>query len=72
MAQVNYEQVVKLAEQLTRAEQQALIAHLQRLAKERELTYEEWETLFDSMKDSRPVIRDFSPRREDRYNDDGR
>jgi predicted DNA-binding ribbon-helix-helix protein len=52
--------------------EQALIVHLQQIAQERELTFEEWEILFDSLKDNRPVLQDFSPRREDWYGDDGR
>ncbi|MBI5670056.1 MAG: hypothetical protein HZC41_18835 [Chloroflexi bacterium] len=72
MAQVTYEEVVKLAEQLTPLEQQALIAHLQETARHRELTFTEWKALFDSMKDNTPIIADISPRREDWYDDDGR
>lgn len=72
MAQVTFEEVVKLAEQLTPVEQQALIAHLQEIAKQRELTFAEWKALFDSMKDDTPIIADVSPRRVDWYGDDGR
>ena len=72
MAQVTYDEVVRLAEQLSPVEQQALIAHLQETAKHRKLTKEEWLALFDSMKVSIPLGKDFSLRREDWYGDDGR
>lgn len=72
IAQVTYVQVVRLAEQLTHEEQKALIAHLQGIAKERELTYEAWETLFESMKFSSLPGPNFSDRRADWYDDDGR
>jgi hypothetical protein len=45
---------------------------LQALAKQRQLSYEEWKALFDSMKDDTPIVADFSPRREDWYDDEGR
>jgi hypothetical protein len=72
MSSVTYDEVVKLAEQLSPADQQALVAHLQVIARRRELSFEEWSLLFDSIKDDTPVIADFSNRREDWYGDDGR
>lgn len=72
MAQINYDEVVKLVEQLSHTEQEALAAHLQRLARQRKLTSKEWETLFDSMKISVPLGENFSLNREDWYDDDGR
>jgi hypothetical protein len=72
MSQITYDAIVRLAEQLSPEEQKALIKHLQEVAKLRELSFEEWKALFDSMKDDRPVVGDISPRREDWYDDDGR
>jgi hypothetical protein len=67
-----YEEVVKLAKQLSPVEQQALIAHLQSLSKRRKLTNEEWKALLRASILSVPVKEDFSNRREDWYDDDGR
>ncbi len=72
MAQITYEEVVKLADQLTLHEQQALITHLQELAQKRELSFPEWEMLFDALKSDVPIIGEFSDRRVDWYDDDGR
>lgn len=72
MAQITYEAVVKLAEQLSPEAQKALIEHLQEIAKQRDLSFEEWKAVFDSMVDYTPVVSDISPRREDWYDDDGR
>ncbi len=72
MADVTYDDVVRLAEQLTPVEQRALIAHLQQVARQRELSFKEWKILFEAMIDHTPVVGDFSPRREDWYDDDGR
>ncbi len=72
MAQVDYQAVVQLVDQLSAEQKQALIAHLQKSAKERELNFEEWKALFDSLKISSPVGKDFSLNREDWYGDDGR
>ena len=71
MAEVTYDQVVRLAEQLMPQEQQALIAHLQTISKQRELSFEVWKTLFDSLKDDSLIISDISPRRVDWYDDEG-
>ncbi len=64
MAVITYDAVVKLVEQLSPQEQQALVEHLQAIAKQRQLSFEEWKTLYDSMKDDTPIVADFSPRRE--------
>jgi hypothetical protein len=72
MAQITYEAVVKLAEQLSPEAQKALIEHLQEIAKQRELSFEEWKSLFNSVIDYTPIVNDISPRREDWYDDDGR
>jgi hypothetical protein len=72
MSQIEYEQVVTLAEQLTPIEQQALIAHLSELGKRRELRPEEWKALFESIIIDRPISGEISFRREDWYSDDGR
>jgi hypothetical protein len=70
MAAVTYEDVVQLADQLSPQEQRALIDHLQ--ATLRVLPFEEWKALFISSVDHTPVVADFSPCREDWYDDDGR
>jgi lipoprotein NlpI len=64
MASVTYERVIRLAEQLTPQEQEALVAHLQQLAQQRQLTKQERKALFASMiVDLGPVSPDFSFRR---------
>jgi len=72
MSQIAYDEVAKLAEQLSPAEQQALIARLQVLAQQRELSRDEWWTLLDSITVNVPPGPAFSDRRDDWYNDDGR
>ncbi len=67
-----YDVVVRLAEQLSAEEQRALIEHLQEIARQRELSFEEWKALFDSLKIRTPLVGDFSDRRADWYDDDGR
>ncbi len=57
MAPVTYDAVVKLAEQLSPEAQQALIEHLQRIARQRELSFEEWKTVFELAEDR------YAPRR---------
>jgi hypothetical protein len=66
---VTYEEVVRLAEQLSPAEQQALVAHLQILARQRALSMDEWQTLFDATISRVPVLSDIALRREDWYAD---
>jgi hypothetical protein len=73
MAEVTYEEVVRLAEQLTAVEQEALLEHLQKIAQHRQLTVEERKALFESLvTDLGPVSPDYSDRREDWYGDDER
>src|SRR5689334_18065068 len=72
MSQITYGEVEKLAEQLSPAEQQALINHLQALAQQRALSRDEWWTLIDSITVNVPPGPAFSDRREDWYSEDGR
>lgn len=72
MASVTLEAVIEMAEQLPLAEQHLLINHLQQRARAQELTSDEWIALFNASVIHREVIADFSPRREDWYDDDGR
>jgi hypothetical protein len=72
MAQITYEAVVKLAEQLSPEAQKALIEHLQEIAKQRELSFEEWKAILESMVIDTPIVGEFSDRRVDWYHDDGR
>jgi len=73
MAGVTYEDVVRLAEQLTPSEQDALLEHLQKIAQQRQLTIEERKALLEAaVVDLGPVAPDFSFRREDWYGDDER
>lgn len=72
MAQITYEEVVRLAEQLTVDEQRELIAHLEELAQHQALSAAEWDTLLISARVSIPPGPDFSDRRADWYDDDGR
>jgi len=71
MAQATLDEVLRLAEQLSPQDQQALIAHLQATSRQRELSFAEWKTLYDALKMNTPILKDFSNRREDWY-DDGR
>ncbi|MBN2303939.1 MAG: hypothetical protein JXQ72_05655 [Anaerolineae bacterium] len=73
MVGVTYEEVVRLAEQLAPPEQKALIEHLQLIAQRRQLTIQERKALFETLiTDLGPVSPDFSDRRVDWYDDDGR
>jgi len=73
MAQINYDEVVRLAEQLPPHEQRALVVHLQELAEHHNLTRDERKMLFESMAlDLGTVSPDYSDRREDWYGDDQR
>lgn len=72
MGLVTYQEVVRLAEQLTVDDQRALAEHLHILTQQRELTFAEWKTLFDSLKSDAELLQDFSDHREDWYDDDGR
>ncbi len=66
MPTVAYEEVVKLAEQLSPTEQRALAAHLQELAARRTLTGEDRKRLFESIIVSASPGADFSLNREER------
>ncbi|MEP0761962.1 MAG: hypothetical protein HRF48_04415 [Chloroflexota bacterium] len=67
MAEGTYQQVIRLAEQLTPQEQRALVVYLQNLRRHR-LTKEERLSLFEStITDLGPVSPDFSFRCEDWY-----
>lgn len=73
MADITFDEVVKLADQLTPAEKQALAQHLLQTAQEREMTPQERIAIFHSMIiDLGPVSPSYSDRREDWYGDDGR
>lgn len=72
MAQVPYQEVVQLAEQLTLDEKKALIAHLQRQTPPQMMSYSEWRALIDSVTVSIEPGPQFSDRREDWYDDDSR
>jgi len=72
MEQISYEAVAKLAEQLSPEAQRALIEHLQEIAKQRELSFEEWKAAFEALKIHTPIVGEFSDRRSDWYNVDGR
>jgi hypothetical protein len=72
MGQVTYEAVVKQAEQLTPQEQQALIEHLKTSLQPDKIDTETWLKLFDSLKIDGEVLTDFSNRRVDWYDDNGR
>jgi len=72
MADITYEDVLKMAERLTPEEQTMLVVHLLEVAKERDLTKEEREALFKAIMIDIPILNEPSPRREDWYDDDGR
>ena len=72
MVEGTYQQVIRLAEQLTPQEQRTLVAYLQ-ILRRHGLPKEERLSLFESMlTDLGPVSPDFSFRREDWYGDDER
>ena len=72
MASPAYEQVIELVEQLTQQEKQAVLQYLQEQMAQRELTTEERRKLFESMILDLPWDENWSLRREDWYNDEGR
>lgn len=72
MEQISYEAIARLAEQLPPEAQKALIVHLQEIAKQRELSFEEWKAILDSLKIQTPIMGEFSDRRSDWYDDAGR
>ena len=57
----------KLIEVLQRS-----VFHRQEPLLNEEMTFEEWKLLYDSLKSDTKLITDFSDRREDWYDDDGR
>ncbi len=69
MGQTAYDAVAKLAEQLPPDEQKALIEHLQEIARQRELSFEEWKAALDSLKIHAPIVGEFSDRRSDWYDE---
>lgn len=72
MADVLYDDVVKLADQLKPEEQEALVHHLQEQAARR-LTPAEFQALFETLIfNPGPVDPNYSFRREDWYSDDER
>lgn len=71
MASNLYQEVVRLAEQLSIEERQALIEHLQK-PPDRSLSFEEKQRLLQSMIISTPLANGFSLKREDWYGDDER
>lgn len=72
MADRTYDEMIRNVEHLTPEVRQGLIVYLQECAKHRELSFDEWVILFDSIKINIPVGPNFSDRREDWYDDDGR
>lgn len=69
MGEVQYEEVVRLVEQLLPQQQAQLVEHLQMMAHQRELSFEAWDAALQAMIDRTPVIGDFPARREDWYQD---
>jgi hypothetical protein len=72
MAQITYEDMMQHVEQLSADEKTRLMEYLLAVAKERQLTSEEKWALFRVSVISAPVNGDFSNRRVDWYDDDGR
>ena len=72
-AKVSYEAVLKLVNRLSAAQQHALMLHLLRGLDPSSLSPEDKIRLLHSMSiDLGPVSADYSDRREDWYDDDGR
>lgn len=68
-----YHQVLELIERLSVQEQESLVAHLQQLARRRQLSKSERKELFKKLViDLGPASPDFSFRRQDWYGDDER
>jgi hypothetical protein len=70
MADITYDDVVKLVEQLTPAEQETLIRHLQQHTEEKQRSKDEWKRRFESVVIKLPILEEPSPRREDWYDDE--
>jgi hypothetical protein len=67
MGQATYEEVVKLADQLSPDEQHALIEHLQKHRQRPRLSWDAWDALLASVRVSAGPGPLFSDRREDWY-----
>jgi hypothetical protein len=76
MADISYDDIVRLAEQLPRAQQVELANHLmqqpQQPLQTRKLSPVEWMRLLETTVIDNPPGEQFSLRREDWYDDDGR
>jgi hypothetical protein len=72
MTETKLLEVLKLVEQLTPQEREALISQLQQLSKERKLTKAERRASLEAAIRHDSVLHEPSPRREDWYGDDGR
>jgi len=71
MPDVKFEEVARLAEQLKPDEQQALVEHLQNLARSRQLSAQEKRALFETLiVDLGPWPEGWSLRRKDWYDDE--
>jgi hypothetical protein len=71
MSEISYEEVRRMADQLSHDEREALIVYLLKERPTQKLSTEEWTALFNaSILPGR--IEGFSDRREDWYDDDGR
>ena len=71
MADIAYNNVVKLAEQLTPGEQETLARHMQQRTEQNKLSQEAWKKRFEAAISKATVLEEPSPRREDWYDDDG-
>jgi hypothetical protein len=70
MASISYEAVVQLVDQLSAREQQNLIAHLEAVSRQRELTFDEWRALLKASQLPGLPGPAFSDRRSDWYDDE--
>ncbi len=67
---VPYEEVVELVDQLSPDEQQRLMAHLEQVSLQRELTFEEWRSLLKASQLPGVPGLAYSDRRVDWYADE--
>jgi len=72
MANMTFDEIVELVDQLSPQEQTQLATHLLELVRQRQLTKEERKALLRASILSVPVANTPSPRREDWYGDEGR
>lgn len=72
MADISYEDVLRLAEQLTLEEQKTLLDQLQQRVQDKKRSKEERKARLEAVMIKAPVLHEPSPRREDWYDDDGR